>query len=337
MADLTSTYMGINLANPLIVGACSHTGQMDRIKQIEDSGAAAFVIKSLFEEQIELQKFRMEEDMHLYDNWHAEMTSMFPETEHAGPDEHLMWVRKAKESVGIPVIASLNAIHDDTWVDWALKLQETGVDGLELNFFALPVDASRSAREIEDGQIEVLKKVKAKIRIPISVKLSAFYTSPVELIARMDKVGVDGFVLFNRMFHPSFDIEKETESYPFNLSSEQDHRMASRFAGLLSGTLKGSICASNGIHSASDAIEVMLAGADVFQCVSTLYLNDMAVIGKITRQIQEWMDRKGYRKLTDFRGKLSASKTNNQWTFRRAQYVKMLLHSEKYLQKPNLI
>jgi dihydroorotate dehydrogenase (fumarate) len=337
MANLTSKYMGIEVANPLIVGACSHTGQMDQIKRIEDAGAGAFVIKSLFEEQIQLQKFRMEEDMHLYDNWHAEMTSIFPDTEHGGPEEHLMWVRKAKESVGIPVIASLNAVNIDTWVDWALKLEETGVDGLELNFFSLPVDGSHAAREIEDNQIEVIKKVAAKVKIPISIKLSAFYTSPIEVVGRMDKTGAKGFVLFNRMFHPSFDVEKETEDYPFNLSSRTDHRMALRFVGLLAGGLKGSLCASNGIHTGTDAIEVLLAGADVFQCVSTLYLNDMKVVGKILGEIGDWMDRKGYKNLSDFRGKLSAAKMDNAATFRRAQYVKMLLNSEKYLQRPNLI
>ncbi len=337
MAELTSKYMGLTLSNPLIVGACSNTGNMGQIRRIEDAGAGAFVIKSLFEEQIQMQKFRMEEDMHLYDDWHAEMQSIFPDTEHGGPDEHLMWVRKAKEAVGIPVIASLNAVNQETWVDWAAKLEETGVDGLELNFFALPVDAKLSGREIEDAQVEIMKKVAAKVKIPVSAKLSAFYTSPLEVISRMDKSGVKGFVLFNRMFHPSFDIEKESENYPFNLSNRGDHRMALRFAGLLSGQVKGSICASNGIHTAVDAVEVLLAGADVFQCVSTLYLNDIPVIGKILSDIGDWMDRKGYKKMDDFRGKLSAASTSDKWTFKRAQYVKMLLNSDEYLQRPKVI
>ncbi|WP_455383728.1 dihydroorotate dehydrogenase-like protein [Salinispira pacifica] len=337
MADLTSRYMGLTLSNPLIVGACSHTGNMDQIRRIEDAGAGAFVIKSLFEEQIQLQKFRMEEDMHLYDDWHAEMQTIFPDTQHGGPDEHLMWVRKAKEAVGIPVIASLNAVNEETWVDWAVKLQETGVDGLELNFFALPVDPGKSGREIEEEQIAVLKRVVQKVKIPVSAKLSAFYTSPLEVISRMDKAGVGGYVLFNRMFHPSFDIEKESEDYPFNLSSRGDHRMALRFAGLLAGQIKGSICASNGIHTAVDAAEVLLAGADVFQCVSTLYLNDIPVVGKILNELGAWMDKKGYKKMDDFRGKLSAASTSDKWTFKRAQYVKMLLNSEKYLQRPKVI
>ncbi|HUX14023.1 MAG TPA: dihydroorotate dehydrogenase-like protein [Spirochaetia bacterium] len=337
MANLTSKYMGITLSNPLVVGACSLTGNMDQIRKIEDAGAGAFVIKSLFEEQIQLEKFRMEEDMHLYDDWHAEMQSIFPDTTHGGPDEHLMWVRKAKEAAGIPVIASLNALSEETWVDWAAKLEETGVDGLELNFFALPVDPKQTGREIEDAQIAILKKVAAKVKIPVSAKLSAFYTSPLEVITRMDKAGVAGFVLFNRMFHPSFDVDKESEDYPFNLSSSGDHLMGLRFAGLLSGHIKGSICASNGIHTGQDAIEVLLSGADVFQCVSTLYMNDVSVIKKILGDVDAWMDRKGYKSMSDFRGKLSAASTSDKWTFKRAQYVRMLLNADKYLKRPKVI
>jgi dihydroorotate dehydrogenase (fumarate) len=150
----------------------------------------------------------------------------------------------------------------------------------------------------------------------------------------MDSVGVDGFVLFNRLFHPSFNIEKETGQYPFNLSTSNDHRLALRFAGLLHGKLKGSICASNGIHTGEDAVEVLLAGADVFQAVSTLYRNRVDVISSVLKDIEAWMDRKGYASLDEFRGKLSVEKTPDKWTYRRAQYVKMLLTSDNYVSRP---
>jgi len=337
MPNLQSRYMGIELKNPLVVGACSLTGHMDHIKKIEDSGAAAFVIKSLFEEQIQLQKYKMEEDIKMYDNWHAEMIDIFPDMEHAGPDEHLMWVRKAKEAVDIPVIASLNAVNQDTWVEWALKLEETGVDGLELNFFAIPIHFDQSAASIEKAQLEALKAVKSKVKIPVSVKLSAFYTSPLEIISNMDKVGVDGFVLFNRMFHPSLDIDKENMEFPFNLSSPNDHRLPLRFVGLASGNIKGSLCASNGIHYGSDAVEVLLAGADVFQVVSTLYSNSLATVGSILSDIGNWMSRKGYESLDQFRGKLNVKNNPDRYAYRRAQYVKMLLHADEYVDRPKLI
>ena len=334
MANLQSKYMGIPLKNPFVVGACSMTAHMDAIRRIEDAGAAAIVIQSLFEEQIQLQQMRLEEELTVSDNLDAEIQDLFPEVQHSGPDEHLMWVKKTKEAVEMPVIGSLNCINPETWSEWAVKMEETGVDGLELNFFAIPIDGSTNASAIEAEQIDALKRVKSKVKVPISVKLSPFYTSPLEIINQMDAVGVDGFVLFNRLFHPSFNIEKETGQYPFNLSTSNDHRLALRFAGLLHGKLNGSICASNGIHTGEDAIETLLAGADVFQAVSTLYRNRVDVISTILKDIEAWMDRKGYADLDAFRGKLSVEKTSDKWTYRRAQYVKMLLKSDDYVARP---
>jgi dihydroorotate dehydrogenase (fumarate) len=334
MANLQSQYMGIPLKNPFIAGACSMTAHMDSIKRIEDAGAAAMVIQSLFEEQIQLQSMRMEEELTMNDNLDAEIQDLFPDVQHSGPDEHLMWVRRAKEATSIPIIGSLNCINPATWAKWALKMEETGVDGLELNFFAIPIDSSRSADEIEAEQMDALQQVMANVKIPVSVKLSPFYTSPLDIIHKMDAAGVAGFVLFNRLFHPSFNIEKETGQYPFNLSTSNDHRMALRFAGLLHGKLNASICASNGIHTGEDAIEVLLAGADVFQAVSTLYRNRLNVITTILEEINTWMDRKGYDSLDIFRGKLSVEKTPDKWTYRRAQYVKMLLKADDYVARP---
>lgn len=334
MANLQSKYMGIPLKNPFVVGACSMTAHMDAIKRIEDAGAAAIVIQSLFEEQIQLQQMRLEEELTVSDNLDAEIQDLFPDVEHSGPDEHLMWVKKTKEAVEMPVIGSLNCINPETWSEWAVKMEETGVDALELNFFAIPIDGSKNAAAIEAEQIDALKRVKSKVKVPISVKLSPFYTSPLEIINQMDAVGVDAFVLFNRLFHPSFNIEKETGQYPFNLSTSNDHRLALRFAGLLHGKLNASICASNGIHTGEDAIETLLAGADVFQAVSTLYRNRVDVINTILKDIEAWMDRKGYADLDAFRGKLSVEKTSDKWTYRRAQYVKMLLKADDYVARP---
>ncbi|KGE72801.1 dihydroorotate dehydrogenase-like protein [Spirochaeta lutea] len=337
MANLTSTYMGITLKNPLVVGACSLTSNMDAIRKIETKGAGALVIKSLFEEQIAYQRYAHDEDIHLYDNWHAEMQSIFPEVEHAGPEEHLMWTQRAKESVSIPVIASLNALNIETWAEWAKKLEETGVDGLELNFFGLPDDLIAPAQEIEKAQVEAVQAVKKAVKIPVSVKLSSFYTSPVRIIQQLEKAGVDGFVLFNRFFHPSINVETETSSYPFNLSGPADHKLALRFMGLLHGQTKASLCASNGIHTSQEALEVLLAGADVFQTVSTLYLNSLDQITTILGDIQGWMRKKGYEKIDDFRGKLSEAKNGDTSAYRRAQYVRMLLRSQDYIKRPNLI
>ncbi|MFP4383759.1 MAG: dihydroorotate dehydrogenase-like protein [Spirochaetia bacterium] len=337
MANLKTKYMGIDIMNPLIAGASNLTAHMDSIKKIEDTGAGALVIKSLFEEQIRLDKFRMQEDLSLHDNWYAEMTNIFPEMEHSGPEEHLMWVRKAKEAVDIPVIASLNAISPETWVEYAKKLEETGVDGLELNLYGLPVDFGRSAQDMEEEQVEVLKEIKTSVSIPVSVKLSTFYTNPVHFVKQLDDAGVDGYVLFNRFFHPSIDIEKVEVQTPFNFSSPGDHLKAIRFMGLFHGRVKGSLCASGGIHDSKQAAEVLLAGADSFQTVSTLYKNGIDVIEKIISGLSEWMDKHGYSKLEDVSGKLSEEKSGNKWIYRRSQYAKLLLHAEKYLKRPHIV
>ncbi len=336
MANLQTTYMGIPLRNPLVVGACSLTSHMDSIKKIEESGAGAIVISSLFEEQIHLQKAQMDEELTMHDNSDAELGDLFPDVEHGGPKEHLYWVEKAKQSVSIPVIASLNCINRDTWVEWAKKLQDTGVDGLELNFFALPLDADQTAQAVENDQVQVLEAVLKAVNVPVSVKLSPFYTSPINVVKRMNDAGVKGAVLFNRMFHPSFDIDKEASRFPFNLSEPNDHRLPLRYAGLLHDVVSLDVCSSNGIHSADDAVEVLLAGAQVFQVVSTLYKNKLSVVKDIVSGIEKWMDGKGYSDLEAFRGKLSAKNTNDRWDYRRAQYVRALLHSDQHVARPAL-
>ena len=333
MADLRATYMGIDLKNPLIAGACSLTSNMGSIKKLEDEGAAAMVISSLFEETIQLQSYKMEQDMSYFNNLDAEIQNIFPDIEHAGPEEHLMWVRKAKEAVSIPVIASLNCTNPESWVDWSQKLVETGVDGLELNFFALPSDFNETAQTVEEYQVETLKAILAKVKIPVSVKLSPFYTNPLSIVKRMDATGAAGFVIFNRLWHPEVDADREKMDFPFHLSNDTDRGLPLRYVGMLSGAVKGSLCASNGIHQGSDAVEMILGGADVFQTVSTLYRNGVKHIGTILKDIQTWMDRKGYDTLADFRGKLNYAGSKEKWTFKRAQYVTHLLNSEKYIKR----
>lgn len=337
MADLHARYMGIDLKNPLIAGASSLTSNMGSIKKLEDEGAAAMVISSLFEETIQLQSYKMEQDMSYFDHLGAEIGSIFPDIEHSGPEEHLMWVRKAKESVAIPVIASLNCTNVDTWVDWAAKLEETGVDGLELNFFAVPSEAGESAESIEQEQIAALKGIVSRVKIPVSVKLSPFYTNPLSVVATMDAAGVSGFVLFNRLWHPAVDIDKEKMEFPFHLSDSSDHGLPLRYIGMLSGSVQGSLCASNGIHTGADAIELILAGADVFQTVSSLYLNGVKQVGAILKEIETWMDRKGYEKLDDIRGKLNYANSASKWAFKRAQYVRHLLNSGEYIKRSSAL
>ncbi|MCF7929341.1 MAG: dihydroorotate dehydrogenase-like protein [Spirochaetales bacterium] len=337
MADLKTRYMGLELKNPVVAGASSLTSQMGSIKKLEDSGVGALVISSLFEEQIRLESMKLDDELNKYNDWNAEMQTVFPEIEHGGPDEHLMWLDRAKEALDIPVVASLNAVSRETWVEWASKIEQTGVDALELNFYSLPMDYQTSSDQMEDQQIETLKEVLSKVKIPVSVKLSPYYTSPLRLIKRMDEAGVKGFVLFNRLFQPSIDIHKERNQYPFNLSSENDYRLTLRFAGILGGQTKGSICASHGIHEPDTMIQMLLAGADCVQVVSAIFKHKFAVVKSFLNYLEEWMENKGYKSLDDFRGKLNKENTPDTFAYSRFQYVRLLLKSDELLAKPPII
>lgn len=331
MANLKTTYMGLELENPIIAGASELTGHMGSIKKIEESGAGALVIKSLFEEQIQLERFKLEEEAEMYSERHAEMLNIYPKMEHAGPKEHLMWVKKVKESVKIPVIASLNAISRDTWIDYAKQLQDTGIDGIELNFYSVPTDIEASGALIAEQQVVIAREIVETLSIPVSVKLSVFYTNPLKVISEFDNVGVKGFVLFNRLFQPDIDVNEEKMISPFNLSNHMDNRLPLRYAGILDGHLTGDVCSSTGIFDGKDVVKMILAGATCVQVVSTLYNNSVAYIRTMLQEMEEWMGDKGYTKLDDFRGKLSKKNNKDPWAYERAQYVKLLFEAEELL------
>lgn len=325
MADLKTTYMGIELENPVIAGASELTSNMNSIKKIEEAGVGALVIKSLFEEQIQLERARFDEEQQQYEGMNAEMTNMFPDMEHSGPEEHLMWVRKAKEAVSIPVIASLNAVNSDTWVEWAKKLEETGVDGLELNFFANPELQEGDGASIEKDQLAVVAAVAKAVKIPVSIKMSLFYTAPLSVAKGFAKSGAKGLVLFNKFFQPDIDAEKEANTIPLNLSVNTASRLPLRYSGLLFGETDASLCASSGIMDGLDVAKMILAGADVVQVVSTLYRNKITQISRIVNDLDKWMDSKGYASLDDFRGKMSRKNSADPWAYKRAQYAKLLM------------
>lgn len=325
MTKLNTTYMGIGLKNPVIIGACNLTLDLDVAKRVEDAGASAIVFKSLFEEQINLESIQMEEDLSEYTERNAEMVSLFPNLTHAGPEEHLDKLIKIKSSLGIPVIGSLNCVNHSTWLTYALEIEKTGVDGIELNFYANPKDKTQSAEVIEKEQLEVLKEIKDKIKIPLSVKLSPFYSNTLQVISQMDKIGVEGFVLFNRLFQPDIDIDKEELYSPFNLSQVGDYKLPLRYAGLLYKQIKGDICSNTGIFTGEDMIKVILSGAQVGQVVSTVYKNKIPHITSIINELQQWMEKHKYESLDDFKGKLAKVNNKDPFAYRRAQYVDLLM------------
>jgi len=333
MVDLKTKYLGIELKNPVILGASNLVTKLDNLKRAEQAGASAIVYKSLFEEQIQLEAAQLDDELEEYNERNAEMVKLFPTIEHAGPQEHLVNLRKVKESLNIPVIASLNAIYTETWIEYATLLEQTGVDALEFNFFFAPRDPETDGRDVNEKQLEILKAVKSKIKIPISVKLSPFYANPLNMVSLMDKLGVNGFVLFNRLFQPEIDIEKEHHYSPFSLSSPEDNRLSLRFAGLLYGTIAGSICSNTGIYTGADVAKMILAGADCVQVVSTIYKNKIEYIATILKDLQGWMESKNYSKLENFKGKLSNKNINDPFVYKRAQYIDLLLKSDNIFKK----
>ncbi len=335
MISLKTKYMGLDLKNPVIVGANDLTTNPDNLKRIEDQGAAAIVYKSLFEEQIQLENLEIYEIKTEYEERNAEMITLFPDSkkEYTYPVQHLMNLKKAKESVSIPVFASLNAVNDEIWVEYAKEIEKTGVDGLELNFYTLPEKSGDKYEDVEAKQVKTLKMVRAAVKIPIAVKLSPYYSNPLKFISGLEAAGADAFVLFNRLFQPDIDIETEKQHFPYSLSHVEDHRLPLRFAGLLHGNIKSSICTSSGIFSGSDVVKMLLAGADCVQVVSTLYLNQIEVLSSIINDLEEWMDLKGYNSIDSFRGKLSKNKAEDKIPYTRAQYLDFKLSTSAILKK----
>ncbi len=337
MADLSTSYMGLKLKNPIILGASNLVNKPDIIEQLEEAGIAAIVYKSLFEEQIQLESLQFEEELHEYENRNAEMTRLFPNMEHAGPKEHLFNLKTLKSKVNVPVIASLNAIYESTWVDYAKELEQTGVDALEINLYATPGYFEVDGCKIEDKQVQIVKSIKKAIDIPISVKLSPFYTNTLNFIKKLDEAGVNGYVLFNRFFQPEINIDDEEFHFPWDLTQEKEYQLSLRYAGLLYGNLDASICSSRGISKAEDAIKMLLAGADVVQVVSAIYRNQPAYVKTMLNGITEWMDKKGYKSIIDFKGKLSRKYMKDPFSYQRAQYVDILMKSEEVFKKHPMV
>lgn len=333
MAKLAVNYMGIPLKNPIIVGASNMVNNTETIMRLQEAGAGAIVYKSLFEEQIQLESIQLQDELELYNDRNAEMITLFPEMEHAGPAEHLQKVKEAKAMLDIPLIGSLNCVFADTWIEYAELMEKTGVDGLELNFFAVPRDLSIDAKSIEDEQVSIVERVCKQVHIPVSVKLSPFYTNTLQVIKRMERGGAKGLVLFNRMFEPDVNLDTLKLSTPFNMSNENDYRLALRYAGLLYKNTNAAICSSTGIYTGKTVAKMLLAGADAVQMVSALYKGKPELISEILSELEHFMDANGFNTIADFRGMISRANVKDPYTYKRAQYIDLLLHSDKIINK----
>jgi dihydroorotate dehydrogenase (fumarate) len=329
--NLSTTYGGLVIKNPIVIGASNIVTDVNNLIKLEEAGAAAIVYKSLFEEQFQLESFQLDEIRESYSDLDVEHSSFFPSVGHAGPVVHLMQLKEARKAIKIPLIGSLNCVNDDSWLEYALKMEDTGIDGLELNFYDTNINFNTSAHLIEEKQIKALEQVRASVRLPLFVKLSPFYTNTLRHIAKLDEFGVDGYILFNRLFQPDIDIEDEEHYYPYNFSSQADNRLALRYAGLLHKNVKGSVVCNTGIHSGKDVVKMLLAGADAVQVVSAIYKKGIRVIPHMLQEMECWMSEKNYDSLSDFQGKLSKHNLVDPFAYKRAQYVDILMKSEVFM------
>jgi dihydroorotate dehydrogenase (fumarate) len=327
MADLSTNYMGLKLKNPIIAGSSNLSLDINNIKALEKAGIGAIVYKSLFEEQVNFESADLDEELQMYNERHAEMIKIHPEMEHAGPKEFLLQLKRLKENSSVPIIASINAIYEETWVEYAKLIEETGVDAIELNLYKSLKKADDTAEQVENHKLDIIKAVKKAVKIPVSVKLGSFYSNLLNFIHQVDQTGINGLVLFNKLFEPEIDINEEKPVFPFNLSNKGDHKLSLRYTGLLHDNVKADICSSSGIFDSEDVIKMLLAGADAVQVVSTLYKNKIEHVSTILKGVEDWMDKKGYKNIDDFRGKLSRNKYKDPFVYMRGQYVDALLNS----------
>lgn len=333
MIDTSTYYMNLKLKNPLVVGSSNMVDNTEKLIELQNAGAAAIVFKSLFEEQVQLESIQLESEIEMYNERNAESITLFPGIQHAGPDEHLLKLKQAKALLNIPLIGSLNCVFNETWIEWAKLMENTGIDGLELNFFSIPRDFDTTAESIETEQIEIVKRVCRAVSIPVSVKLSPYYTNILQVVERMQEAGAKGFILFNRLFEPDISTNSLKHITPFNLSEHGDYRLSLRYIGSLYDNVKASFIGANGIHDGLDVVKLILSGADAVQVVSAIYLEKPTVLQSMLSEITKFMETHGFNSFDDFKGLLSKSKTKNPFVYRRAQYVDLLMNSDKIFRK----
>ena len=324
--DLTTNYLGLKLRSPLVVAASPLSEDLDNIKRMEDAGAAAIVLYSLFEEQ--LRQDRLELNQHLQQGTEsfAESLSYFPDAEEyrLGPEEYLKHVSAAKKATRIPIIASLNGSSTGGWTEYAKQIQKAGADALELNIYYIPTDMNLTGTVVELTYLEILKAVKAEVTIPVAVKLSPFFSNFANMAKRLDQAGADGLVLFNRFYQPDIELESLEVKPNILLSTPMAARLPLRWIALLHGRLQASLAATSGIHRASDALKMLMAGADVTMLCSTLLRHGIPQISLIERDLAGWLQEHEYESVKQLKGSLSQKNCPEPAAFERAQYMKAL-------------
>lgn len=326
MADLTARYMGLSLRTPLVVSANPLSQKVDNIVAMEDAGAGAVVMFSLFEEQIRQESARFEQIDSVTTNTSAESGSFFGDLQDyaVGTTRYLDVIRQAKERVDIPVIASLNGVTPEGWIEYAREIEQAGADGLEINIYFIPADINMTSETVEQRYVEIVKLVRETISIPIAVKLNPYFSSIGNIAQRLQMAGADALVLFNRFYQPDFDVEELVVLPNLDLSVRSEIRLPLLWIAVLFGRVPVSLAATTGIHSAKELIKYILAGADVGMCASALLQNGIPWIRQVISDLEFYMDDMPFQSIDSFKGMLSQQHITDPTAFERSNYIQIL-------------
>jgi dihydroorotate dehydrogenase (fumarate) len=325
--DLTTRYLGLNLRTPLVPSASPLSNEIDNIKRMEDAGASAVVLHSLFEEQVRSEQDAVQYHMMYGTDSFPESLTFFPESADfiAGPEEYLSKIRKVKDSVHIPIIASLNGAAIGGWIDYAKKIQQAGADALELNVYSISTELDRTSAEIEQNYIDIVKAVKSVVSLPVAVKLSPYFSNMANMAKRLDQAGANGLVLFNRFYQPDINLDELEVQANIHLSTPQEMRLPLRWIAILYGRVKADMAATSGIHSAADVLKMLMVGADVTMLCSILYKKGLDVIGRIETEMSDWLVEHDYQSVRQLQGSMSQKYCADPTAFERALYMRTIL------------
>jgi dihydroorotate dehydrogenase (fumarate) len=324
MIDLSTTYLGFRLRTPLVASASPLSQEIDGIRRLEDAGASAVVLYSLFEEQLRQESFELEHHLAAGTDSFAEAATFFPQPDEfrLGPEGYLNHIRRAKKAVSVPIIASLNGSTAGGWTEYAKLIEQAGADALECNIYSIPTDPELTSNVIEQQYLDILKAVKSVLTIPVAVKISPFFSNMANMAKRFDEAGANGLVLFNRFYQPDVNLD-ELEIQPnVLLSTPQALRLPLTWIGILYGRLHACLAATSGVHGSEDVVKLLMVGADVTMLCSTLLRNGISHLRSVEEGLLEWMEKHEYESVQQMKGSMSQIRCPNPSAFERAQYMK---------------
>ena len=324
--DLATSYLGLRLAHPFIAGASPLSAELDSLKRLEDSGAAAIVLHSLFEEQIDMESHILDHHLTRGTESFAESLTYFPDMSdyNLGPDGYLEHLRKAKAAVDIPIIGSLNGVSTGGWIRYARLIEMAGADALELNVYYIPTDPRMTGAQVEQMYLDLVRDVKASVKIPVAVKIGHAFSAIANMAHRLDEAGADGLVLFNRFYQPDFDLEQLEVVHSLTLSSPWEMLLRLHWVAILYGHVRADMAVTGGVHSAQEVLKAMMAGARVAMTTSALLKNNIDHLAKVRTDLLQWMEDHEYESIRQMQGSMSYRSVAEPAAFERANYMRVL-------------